>query len=940
MRETITAYLRQSIQLLSSSRRLLLIIWPFLLIVPLLVLLSLLSMDILSSVRAYVGGESLWSKAQKESIFHLNRYAESRAEHDYQEFLRTIAVPLGDAQARRELEKERPDLDVVREGFIAGRNHTADIPGLINLYRYFRHVSFIQRVIAIWAEGDDMIDELRTVAGQLHDHIAAGGRDVAHERALLAQIAAINERLTPLEDAFSYTLGEASRTAQWLLVYAVTGIALLLMIASTVMSRRMLIRTETMERALQLSQERYELALSGTNDGLWDWNIISDDIYWSPRALELLACCGRAPGATGKAFMQLLEAGDAEQFSAAISAHLRDGIVYDVEFRLPTRAGTAWFRARGRSVRDSRGVPVRMAGALTDITERKLAEKQLFAEKERAQVTLASIGDAVITTDVHGVVEYMNLVAEVVTGWSAAAARGVAFETVCRLVDERTHRPAQLPLQRALQEAGQVSEQTNLLLRSDGSELAIDTTASAIRDRDGGVIGVVFVLQDVSHHRQYAAQLSYQASHDALTGLINRREFERRLAHAIDHARGAERQHALLYLDLDQFKVVNDTCGHAAGDELLRQVTTLLRPCLRESDALARLGGDEFGVLLEDCPAEQALIIANKLQRAIADFQFAWDKRFFSVGVSIGLVNTSVGPLDLAEILSAADSACYLAKERGRNRVQVFSLEDGDLSVRHGQMEWVGRIQDALREDRFCLYAQSIVDLRGGDGGHCELLVRMLSSSGEVIAPMAFIPAAERYNLMPAIDRWVIKAAFDALAAAPVRSLDSVAINLSGASLSDDHFLDYIKAQFERTGIAPQSICFEITETAAIANLSKAAGFIGELNRLGCRFALDDFGVGMSSFVYLKHLPVDYLKIDGSFVKDMLEDPIDRAMVETINHIGHIMGKKTIAEGVESDAALAQLRLIGVDFAQGYRLQRPQPFVAGGAGVRSAASTE
>jgi len=383
---------------------------------------------------------------------------------------------------------------------------------------------------------------------------------------------------------------------------------------------------------------------------------------------------------------------------------------------------------------------------------------------------------------------------------------------------------------------------------------------------------------------------------------------------------------------VDQFKVVNDTCGHAAGDEMLRQVSNLLRPGLRVGDTIARLGGDEFGVLLEHCPPEPALRIAEGLRRSVADFKFTWGTRSFATSVSIGVVNMIDGPRTLADALAAADAACYLAKDKGRNRIQVYHPRDTDVAVRHGEMEWVDRLQRALAEDRFLLYAQPIHALSAGGSAlhHVEVLVRLRSERDELVPPMAFVPAAERYNLMPAIDRWVLRNAFGLLAAnlrrAGARHPGLCAINLSGASINDESFLDFVLAEFLRAGLPHSLVCFEITETTAVTSLSKAADFIAALRGLGCRFALDDFGAGVSSFSYLKHLPVDYVKIDGSFVRDMAHDPVDRAMVEAIHSIGHVMGKQTVAESVESVEILDLLRAIGVDYAQGYGIARPSAF--------------
>jgi diguanylate cyclase (GGDEF)-like protein/PAS domain S-box-containing protein len=580
----------------------------------------------------------------------------------------------------------------------------------------------------------------------------------------------------------------------------------------------------------------------------------------------------------------------------------------------------------------------RLVGSLSDIQKRKQVEALLFEEKERAQVTLASIADAVVTVDTASRIEYMNPVAERLTGWPLGEARQRPVAEVFAAVDEVTGAPIPDPVGRALAEGAVIEADGNVVLLCRGAEsIAIDYSVAPIRDRAARTVGAVLVVQDMSRERQYAARLSNLASHDALTGLLNRREFEQRLRAIVEHRDSEQGQHAVLYLDLDQFKVVNDTSGHAAGDELLRQIGALLRPRLREGDVLARLGGDEFGVLLPHCPPAPALRIAEALRRAIIDFRFAWKNRSFTIGVSIGLVNLADGPHTLASVLSAADAACYLAKDKGRNRVQVYRPEDSEVAHRRGEMEWVNRLHRALAEDRLCLYSQPMraMHVTGAETSHQELLVRLIDERDELIAPIAFIPAAERYHLMPSIDRWVIRTVFRLLAdrraagdAAAVAG--TYAINLSGASIGDDQFLDYVRESFTRFGIPHRSICFEITETTAVTSLSKAADFIGALREPGCRFALDDFGVGVSSFTYLKQLPVDYLKIDGSFVRNMLHDPVDAAMVEAIHRIGRVMGKQTIAESVESAATLEALRSVGVDFAQGNAIAPPSLFAPPG----------
>jgi diguanylate cyclase (GGDEF)-like protein/PAS domain S-box-containing protein len=566
--------------------------------------------------------------------------------------------------------------------------------------------------------------------------------------------------------------------------------------------------------------------------------------------------------------------------------------------------------------------------------ERQVLEKtaELALEKERAQVTLESIGDAVITTDAGSNIEYLNPIAENLTGWKNTEARGLPLQGVFNIIKETTREPADNPVKTCLAEghAANLIRDT-MLINRDRSEIAIDHSAAPIRNREGAIIGAVLVFHDVGYERKMAQEMSYQATHDALTGLLNRRVFEERLRELLINAKTGKSAHTVLYLDLDRFKIVNDACGHIAGDELLRQITALLHTEVRYSDTVARIGGDEFGILLYQCPPDGALLIANKLRQVIHDFRFVWKDRAFAIGVSIGLATITNESESSSSILSAADAACYAAKDKGRNRVQVFQADDSELVQRRGEMQWVTRLTKALEENRFLLYGQSIVPTASGLSSNTikqyEVLIRLLSEDGtEIIPPEAFIPAAERYNLMPTIDGWVISTIFEWLTDASIADIDATYnINLSGQSLNDESFLSFIIDQFQRANIPANKICFEITETAVVANLTNAVQFINTLKQLGFRFALDDFGSGWSSFAYLKNLPVDYLKIDGSFVRDMLDDPLDYIMVESINRIGHTMGIRTIAEFVENEDILEKLKEIGVDYVQGNSIDKPRP---------------
>lgn len=562
----------------------------------------------------------------------------------------------------------------------------------------------------------------------------------------------------------------------------------------------------------------------------------------------------------------------------------------------------------------------------------KKSELALYKEKELAEVTLHSITDAVITTNAQTRINFMNPVAERLLGLLKEETRGKLIAEIFQLVDEDSRKTIENPLVQLLenQSIEPVIKDT-ALRRHNGELLSIELSVAPMRNETNEVIGGVVVFQDVSEARRMTSQLSFQAKHDELTGLFNRRVFEQKLQEMLEDARYHENEHVLCYLDLDQFKVVNDTCGHIAGDELLRQLSTELSGSIRETDLLARLGGDEFGILLENCELKQAENLANTLRENVKNYRFIWDARIFEIGVSIGVVAINKDSEKISDIMSAADLACYAAKDSGRNRIHVYQPTDAELAKRHSEMYCVTRINHALEDDSFIIYKQPIVsiDVNEGDPMHWEILVRMENMQGEQVAPEGFISAAERFNLMPKIDRMVIKKTFQAMSSGCFfhdgYKGRVVGINLSGDSLTDETFLSYIKDQANRFQIDFNEVCLEITETVAIANLAQAMHFVTELKKLGCQFALDDFGSGLSSFGYLKNLPVDYLKIDGSFIIDMSSDKIDCALVESINQVGHIMEMKTIAEWVEDEKTFNMLKELGVDFSQGYYTGSPEP---------------
>ena len=555
-------------------------------------------------------------------------------------------------------------------------------------------------------------------------------------------------------------------------------------------------------------------------------------------------------------------------------------------------------------------------------------ERNLQQEKEQAEVTLRSIGDGVITTDAAGRIRCINEKAARLTGWDAEVAVGRALGRVFRLLREADRTTIADPVHRAMRELATVDSNGDVLLVDrQGREHAVEFTVAPICGDDHQPSGTIVVFHDVTALRTLSHQLSYQASHDPLTGLINRREFEHRLTQALDNARVEELHHLLCFLDLDQFKVVNDSCGHQAGDELLKQLAVELRAVMRAGDLLARLGGDEFGVLLENCPEEKGLELAEKLREAVQRHRFVWGDKSFEVGVSIGMVALGPASGTLYDAMSLADAACYVAKDAGRNRIHLHREGDDAVSLHSGQIQWVQRIQQALDEDRFRLHVQEIRPYAAGQRTHYEILLRMIDHDGEIIPPNAFLPAAERYHLMPFLDRWVVDTLFSHLDRQPIdEAIHPVfAVNLSGQTLGDPDFGDFLLDRLHRSGLPPSRFCFEITETAAITNLSAARKLVHTVRSIGAAFALDDFGSGLSSFSYLKNLSVDYIKIDGCFVRDIVDDLVDRKLVESMNQVAKVLGLRTVAEFVESEEIEGLLGRMGVDFAQGYAVARPHP---------------
>ncbi len=687
------------------------------------------------------------------------------------------------------------------------------------------------------------------------------------------------------------------------------------------------IKRQKDEDRLRNSESRYRGLFENVVDGVYIATRDGELIAANPALVDMLGYESVADlKSAGRTPVLYVNPIDRERVFARLEAQ---GFVKNFEYRLRRKDGEQIVvLENARAVYDGEGNIVAHEGTITDITERKIAETRMFEEKERAQVTLQSIGDGVITTDADGCVDYINPVAQDLTGLDMRSSRGMHISDTMTIVNARTRAPLENPVVRCLKEGRVISlAQESVLITREGDEIPIQDSAAPIRDRIGNIIGSVMVFHDVSKETQLFRQLSYQASHDAVTDLINRQEFENRIAQALEHIYGnPDQMNALLYVDLDQFKVVNDTYGHSAGDALLRQLAELVCGKIRSTDVLARLGGDEFGIMLERCSEERAMEVAETIRDAIEGHRFEWKDSFSTIRCSIGIVMITSEADDVAALMSSADVACYSAKDMGRNQVHLY--KDSDASLRHEEMKWVSRIGSAVEDNRLELYYQPIIPIvkDGTDSrGHYELLLRMRDEDGELVSPDQFIPAAERYNLMSTLDRWVIHEALSRLADHQPNgeARYTLAINLSGTSLSEDRFLDYVIDELKKAQLPAGAICFEITETAAISNLSRVVHFMQALKELGCMFSLDDFGSGLSSFTYLKNLPVDYLKIDGHFIRNVVDNSVDESMVKAISEVGHAMGIQTIAERVETKQVLDKLGALGIGFAQGYYIQRP-----------------
>jgi len=692
------------------------------------------------------------------------------------------------------------------------------------------------------------------------------------------------------------------------------------------------------EAALIESENKFQNVIQGAQEGIWEWQAgLEGSEWWSQPMYELLGLKVDECEIGLSQLQRLIHPDDRDLFANAWAKLITEkGKHLLLETRIAVKKqGYRWFVIRGTADYDFTGNAKKVVGSISDIHLQKQSQVQLADEKDKVVATLRSIVDAVITTNERGEVQYINQAASRFLNCSEEQAKGKHIEKIIDLYEEESEQKIENPILSCLSGSQKKNQKLNAdIVTKAGTKYTVQLMVTPLISQTGKLYGAVTVMNDVTNLRLLARRLRYQASHDSLTSLINRSEFERNVRKAILDAKTKQKRSSLIYLDLDRFKMVNDLYGHAAGDELLIQFSNLVKSKLRGSDILARLGGDEFALLLSGCSLEEAEEKAHEILQSIQEYKFIWEQKSFNVEASIGVAEINQKCFDLSYVLSAVDSACYLAKEAGRNCVRVFKEGDENINRRRGQERWLQRFDKALNEGRLVVTAQSIINIKANknvqvDKNGFEILIRMQDDNGRLVPPNAFLPAVERYNRAPKLDRWILDKVLMLLAEnrSVLAQIDKCSINLSGQSLVSEGFLPFTMAKLKEYEIQPSKICFEITETAAIANLDQATSFVQSLKDLGCYFALDDFGSGLSSFAYLKTLPVDFLKIDGMFVKDIHHDNVSRAMVKAINEMGHVLGKQTIAEYVENEEILNILKEIGVDFAQGFHSGRPEPIL-------------
>ncbi|MES2580377.1 MAG: EAL domain-containing protein, partial [Pseudomonadota bacterium] len=900
-------------------KQLLKTIWPFCFIVALLLFLGIISMQVLSSVRAYVSGESFWSKAQKESTYHLNRYAVTHSEFDYQQFLREIEIPLQDKVARLALQKTNPDTQAAAVALIKAKNNPDDVTGLVQLFLYFQHTSLMAPSIEYWVEGDELIAQIVKLADELHQHIAAGNISEDKVSGLVEQINQINSELTPLEDAFSNALGDASRNAQILIVSFMIGITFVLMLIGVYLTRRLVLRDAALLRTIQISEERWKFALDGARDGVWDWNLLTNELTLSSQWKEMLGYDDDMV-ATAEERGKLLHPDDLPKVLDALNACvLGKADRYAIEHRILCKDGSyKWVLGRGKVVSFSEsGKAERVVGTHTDIHEMKNIEAALRESDSNQRALLEAMIDGVFVAQDYRFI-FSNPVLPKMLGYSHEEFVGLHFEQV--IAPECLEVWNQRFTNRVEDDIGYAqSDQVRFLTKDSQESIWMDLHDSRVYFH--GERSVLGILRDVSKQKEAEDLIWQQANFDGLTGLPNRRMFRDRLEQELRKTERTGSALAVMYLDLDHFKEVNDTMGHDKGDTLLKDATLRLKSCVRDTDTVARLGGDEFVILLSEIDGLSGLEriaqnILNQLEQP-----FTLDLEPVYISASIGITICPIDAADFDSLLKNADQAMYAAKAEGRNRYSYFT--PSMQAAAQSRMRLANDLRHAANRDELKLVYQPIIKISSGEVYKAEALIRWHHPTLGLISPAQFIPVAEDTGIIYEIGEWVFNEAIQQVKQwrESLHSDFQISINKSPVQFKTPNST-WVESM-EKMGLPGSSLVVEITEGSLLDATDNVASNLLKFRDAGIQVAIDDFGTGYSSLSYLKKYDIDYIKIDQSFVKNMTANSSDLGLCEAIILMAHKLGMQVIAEGVETQGQYDLLAAAGCDYAQGYLFSKP-----------------
>lgn len=904
----------------SVNRQLIQTIWPFFIIVALLLFLGVISMSALSAVRAYVSGESLWSKSQKESVYHLNHYAKTHAELDYQQFLAEIEVPLQDKVARLALQKSKPNMMQAKQAFIKAENNPDDVSGMVSLFLNFQHTSLMKPSIEYWEQGDEMVERIVMLAEQMHQHINSGDVNQDKVNQLIDEINQLNFQLTPIEDAFSNALGDASRNAQTLIVTFMIAFTVVLMAFGVFLTRRIVLKDARLLDAIRISEERWKFALDGARDGVWDWNVMTKEVTYSSQWREMLGYNEDDLVASVTEWEKLVHPEDLPKVLTALKAYVHGkSDRYAIEHRILCKSGDyKWVLSRGKIVStNAKGAAERVVGTHTDIDEIKKIEAALRESDSNQRALLEAMVDGVFVAQDYRFI-FCNPILRKMLGYSHEEFVGLPFEKVVA--------PAYLELwnQRFAQRVTNDKEpvkhyQAEFLLKGGQESIWMDLHASRVEFQ--GKRSVLGIVRDISKQKEAEDLIWQQANFDALTNLPNRRMFRDRLEQEIRKLERTGLSLALMFLDLDHFKEVNDTMGHDKGDDLLKAVALRLKSCVRETDTVARLGGDEFVILMSEMDdlSNSERIAENILVQLIRPFELGAEPIYISASIGITLYPSDA--IDFDNLLKNADQAMYVAKAEGRNRYSYFT--PSMQAAAQSRMRLANDLRHAAKRDEFKLVYQPIIEIKTGKILKAEALIRWHHPQLGLISPGQFIPIAEDTGLIYELGEWVFREAIQQVQKwrAVLHPDFQISINKSPVQFKNPS-LTWVH-NLEKTGLPGGSIVVEITEGSLLDASDTVANKLIKFRDAGIQVAIDDFGTGYSSLSYLKKYDIDYIKIDQSFVKNMTADSSDMGLCEAIILMAHKLDMRVIAEGVETQEQYDLLAGTGCDFAQGYLLSKP-----------------